>query len=246
MFTRPELVREDFTVRLAPAPYRVMGAAGKLVGNQASMPLEIAPAAEWFHAHIDEKVLRKQAYKGIFQQHGQLMTGFMPWNILAYPDLIRDLISPGRPNSSFRTPVLFRFQLYDFWERGDPLVRVPAGVTIKVTKKVAVGLTETKSHELSTSIGVEIALPGGAGKVTGGRTVKDTLTMTSTQLREDTREFTLAGAATGVRRYALWQRRTQVQIDALGSKGGQFYWHPIANETLNVDASIVPTSDDER
>jgi hypothetical protein len=243
--TDPVLISEGFTLRIAPmkgnpfaAPIsRLMAAAGPDGG-------EFEQAREWLLGNYSQLELAdlqtRNSYSSRMEREAAESARF-------YGALARGLKGKIRGEagwpSLFVGVVLFRLRMYYFWEREDPLTRLPAGANGKITIKVTVGLSTAISHEISASLGAEVNLPGGVGKISHQEAIKDAITLTRTEQREDSRELTLPSRATGTRRYAIWQRERELHVEALGNRRDEIFWRPIITETFNAAPAIVATSD---
>lgn len=205
---------------------------------------EVDQAREWLLANYSQRELSALQVKAVrlsVLEGVRTYASAPPFDVGA---LFRRL-EPREPGPWLRAVMLFRLRKYFYWEREDPLVRLSSGASAKINRKIMVGLSAATSREITTTFGVEVGLPDGAGKISAQRGIKDMVSLMHTEQREDSREINLPSPEVGTRRYAIWQRPNELHVDVVSGGRERVSWCHVATETFNITSTIVANSDAE-
>jgi hypothetical protein len=128
----------------------------------------------------------------------------------------------------------------NLWEREDPVVRLPPGVTSRMVHKVTVGVSRAQSLELSSALGLQI---GGrnAANLSAQMQQKFGQTVTISESSEVTKELTLTNdLSSGYRLFAIWHPVRQLRIEELSSP--LLLWNKVNTTGFICDSSANITS----
>ena len=241
--SEPVLLTEGYAVRIAAVPGFGAAAIKQLAGTENPSDAEMKSAREWLTENYTSKDISRLSFRAIASTYGRMSGDVLRWSFFPAQEILRRVSSSGESESFIREAALFRVRTYFYWQREDPLIRLVDGASGTITRKVVVGLSEAASHEITRSLGMEVNLPGGAGKISGQQAVKDAITLTRSEQHEEGRELTLPSPQKGTRRYAIWQRPVELQIDVLRTRQGNLFWSQTVSEVFNPAAALVATSD---